>query len=72
MPDPRCPVCGCERFYVKHPDDAFEVYEFECRDGLPVFDPHVDGDEAPEIRADTEAYCNRCAWHDRYETLDSP
>ena len=70
MPDPKCPVCGCERFHVKNPQDAFDVYEFECRDGRPVFDADTDPGEAPEIRAETVAYCNRCAWHDRYDSLE--
>ena len=29
----KCPLCGCVSFYVKDPDDAYETYEFDWRDG---------------------------------------
>jgi hypothetical protein len=31
MKDIECPDCGSRKFYVKDPEDGFEVYEFECR-----------------------------------------
>ena len=27
----KCPQCGCEKFYVKDPDDEYETYEFAWR-----------------------------------------
>jgi predicted nucleic acid-binding Zn ribbon protein len=31
MTQSKCPVCNCEKFHVKNPDDEYDVYEFECR-----------------------------------------
>jgi len=65
----KCPVCGCEKFYVKDPDDEFDCYAFECKEGEICFEPDVDPSEAPGVEDDTETYCNRCAWHDKFRTL---
>ena len=65
----KCPLCGCEEFYVKDPDDEYELYEFTCKDGAVVFQEGVDADGAPPVDDATETYCNRCAWHGRKETL---
>jgi hypothetical protein len=69
MSQSKCPVCGCEKFYVKNPDDEYDIYEFECRDGTVCFEEDLDGDECPEIDAGTETFCNTCAWHDKFEKL---
>lgn len=61
-----CPVCGCQQFYVKDPDDEFEVHEFECRQGQPCFQCPED---APEMKNDTETYCEKCAWHGRFDKV---
>ncbi len=65
MSDSKCPVCGCEEFYVKDPDDEYETYEFTCKDGKVCFDPDVDESDAPEMDENVETYCNRCSWHDK-------
>jgi hypothetical protein len=54
---------------VKDPDDAYETYEFECRDGEICFDAEVDTEACPEVGDDTETYCNACAWHDKFDQL---
>ncbi len=64
-----CPICGCEEFYVKDPEDEYEVYEFSCENGEVCFDPDTDKESAPDIGDETETYCNRCSWHDKLETL---
>lgn len=69
MADSTCPICGCERFYVKDPEDEFECYEFECRQGEICFAPEVDPHAAPAIEAQTETFCNKCSWHDAFERL---
>ena len=69
MSDSKCPVCGCEEFYVKDPDDEYETYEFTCKDGRVCFDPDVDESDAPEMSEDVETYCNRCSWHDKLGTI---
>lgn len=68
MADYKCPLCGCPTFYVKDPDDAFETYVFNSRDGQISFcEP---ADTYPEVLEDTETYCNQCAWHDKYKVLE--
>lgn len=69
MADAKCPLCGCRRFYVKHPDDVYDIYEFECRDGEVCFDAEMDLENCPEINDGTEAFCNACAWHDKFGTI---
>jgi hypothetical protein len=65
-----CPVCGCLHFYIKDPDDEYEIYEFEFKDGKAAFD----GDEgagSAELKDETETYCNRCSWHGRFGDLSN-
>jgi len=31
----KCPVCSCANFYIKDPEDEYETYEFELKDGQP-------------------------------------
>ena len=65
----KCPMCGCEKFYVKDSDDEYEIYEFKCPDGEICFDPNVDESSAPLVKNETETFCNKCAWHDKFEKL---
>jgi hypothetical protein len=69
MTDAKCPVCGSARFYIKDPDDEFECHEFECRGGEICFDPALTTAMAPEIQAQTETFCHKCAWHGAFERL---
>ena len=59
----KCPMCGSLRFFIKDPDDPYETYPVEIKDGQLSFDPEADTDEFPEIQDDTETYCEKCAWH---------
>ncbi|MBT3311159.1 MAG: hypothetical protein HN737_04235 [Desulfobacterales bacterium] len=68
MTQSKCPVCNCTKFYVKNPDDEYETYEFECRDGEICFDEDVDED-CPAVIEGTETYCNACAWHDKFDKI---
>jgi hypothetical protein len=65
----KCPVCKCESFYVKSTEDEFETWEFKCPDGVVCFDDGTDPSEAPEIKSDTETFCQRCAWHGEFSHL---
>ena len=65
----KCPICGCIQFYVKDPDDEYETYEFEFKNGVIRFDDEVRQSEIAEISKETETYCNKCAWHDKFKTL---
>lgn len=58
----KCPICGCEKFYVKNPEDEFETFEFRIADGRVAYEPEaVEG--APEVGGATETFCNKCSWH---------
>ena len=69
MRDGKCPLCGCDSFYIKDPDDAYETYPFSCRDGKAVFNTEVDSTEAPELKDSIESFCQRCAWHGKLSAL---
>ncbi len=69
MRQSKCPLCGCGKFHVKDPDDPYEIYEFECRDGDICFEDDSTDKECPRIGAGTETFCNACAWHGRFDTL---
>lgn len=72
MKERACPVCKCTSFYVKNPRDAFEVFEFRVEEGRVFFDPEEDGEEVPALGVETETYCTRCSWHDRFAALQGP
>jgi hypothetical protein len=59
----KCPVCGCQDFFVKNPEDEFEVYPFDVKDGKVRFDAEVDASQAPAVSERTETFCDKCAWH---------
>jgi hypothetical protein len=65
----KCPICGCEEFYVKDPEDEFEIYDFRCKDGKIFFDEKIEKEKIPDIKDETETHCNRCKWHDKLEKL---
>ena len=63
----KCPTCGSTRFYAKDPDDEYEEYGFALKHGDVVPDPaHAD---AVDIIRQSEAFCERCAWHGRLDDL---
>ena len=39
-----CPYCSSRNFYLKNPDDEYETYEFDFREGKVVF---LEKEEAP-------------------------
>lgn len=69
MTKKKCPVCGCEKFHVKNPDDEYDIYEFECKDGEICFDPDIEECDQPQVLDETHTYCDSCAWHDRFDKL---
>jgi hypothetical protein len=62
-----CPLCGCQEFFVKDPDDEFETYEFSVTSGEVRFG--ADAEAAPEIRETTETFCNKCSWHGKFQEV---
>ena len=71
MVQSKCPACGCMQFYVKNPEDEYDIYEFECRDGEVCFEEGLDADDCPEVTDGTETFCNACAWHDKFDLCAS-
>jgi hypothetical protein len=60
-----CPLCRCKTFYVKDPDDEYEIEEFDCDGDNLVFH----SDPPPDVQSQTEVYCNNCSWHDKFDAL---
>ncbi|MFO8085167.1 MAG: hypothetical protein R6U27_12715 [Desulfobacterales bacterium] len=69
MSKAKCPICSCEEFYVKDPEDEYETYEFRFEDGMVCFESETEENKIDHIGDDTETHCNRCSWHDRLEKL---
>lgn len=65
----KCPDCGCQRFYVKDPEDEFNLFEFDLIDEKIVPIDEENRANALEVQENTETYCDKCAWHDKYKTL---
>jgi hypothetical protein len=65
----KCPVCGSLSFFVKDPDDAYETFEFELKDATIVFDSEAGKSDSPEVKNDTEVFCEKCSWHDKFQEL---
>jgi len=65
-----CPVCRSKKFYVRDPEDEYEIYSFNCREGSMCYDPDVDLSKAPVISDDTETFCNQCTWHGNLRALN--
>ena len=64
-----CPMCGSRRFFIKDPDDPYETYPVEIKAGQLSFDLETNANDVPEIQNDTEAYCEKCAWHGKLEKM---
>ncbi|MCK7512761.1 MAG: hypothetical protein MZV70_57845 [Desulfobacterales bacterium] len=59
-----CPLCGCQEFYVKNPEDEFETFEFSVASGDVRFSADSEDASAPEVQEATETFCNEMllAW----------
>jgi hypothetical protein len=65
----KCPVCGSLNFFVKDPDDEYETFEFALKDDSVVFSPNTDESDSPEVKSETEVFCEKCSWHDKFQEL---
>jgi hypothetical protein len=65
----KCPLCGCQNFFIKSPDDEFETYEFSIAGGEVSFRPDAQDAPVPNVQETTEAFCNRCSWHGEFQEL---
>jgi hypothetical protein len=64
-----CPLCGCQDFFVKNPDDEFETYEFSVASGHVRFNSETAAAPTPEVQESTETFCNKCSWHGAFQQL---
>lgn len=62
-----CPLCGCTTFYVRDPEDAFEIFTFELSHEGPAFEEELDPEQ--ELFPEREVFCNRCSWHGAYAQI---
>jgi hypothetical protein len=65
----KCPICGSLNFFVKDPDDEYETFEFELKDAKIVYNSETDESDSPEVKSDTEVFCEKCSWHDKFQEL---
>jgi hypothetical protein len=59
----KCPLCGCQSFYFKDPDDEFDIFPFDFKENQIFFASEIDTSGIPKLTDETETYCNQCAWH---------
>ncbi|MCP4339764.1 MAG: hypothetical protein GY799_12950 [Desulfobulbaceae bacterium] len=69
MAEMKCPDCGCQSFYVKDPEDQYELFEFELKEGKIIRSEQETDSNPLEVGEETETYCDKCAWHDKFKTL---
>lgn len=69
MAPKKCPDCGSHQFYVKDPEDQYAIFEFDLQEEGIVFSENESGSPPLEVIEETETFCNRCAWHDKFKTL---
>ena len=69
MAETKCPDCGCQSFYIKDPEDQYELFEFELKEGQIISSEKETDSNPLEVGDDTETYCDKCAWHDRFKNL---
>lgn len=65
----QCPDCGSQRFYVKDPEDQYNIFEFEMKEGKIVSSDNPTASIPLEVTEETETFCDRCAWHDKFKIL---
>ena len=62
-------MCGCEHFYVKNPDDEYEMQEFDLQGGEVIFTAEEAEGGRRDIQDETETYCDNCSWHGKFKEL---
>jgi len=67
-----CPVCACERFYVKGQEDEYDIQEFDLLDGEVLFTATETEGNRAEVQDETEIYCDNCSWHGKIKELRNP
>jgi hypothetical protein len=67
----KCPACRSENFYLKDPEDEYEIFPFSINKGSVCFETGTDPSNTPAICADTETFCNQCAWRGKFSSLEN-
>ena len=66
-----CPTCGCRKFYIKDPQDEYEIIEFEYASGGNILvDESTTQETVPSIDETAEIFCDCCAWHGSLKDVD--
>jgi hypothetical protein len=65
----KCPDCGARDFYAKDPDDQYNLTEFTLQEGKIRYLEDKQESERVNVGDETEVFCDRCAWHDKFSTL---
>ena len=65
----KCPACGSESFYTKDPEDQYNIFDFDLKEGKIIFKVEDTESNPPDIVEETETFCKRCAWHDNFRML---
>jgi len=65
-----CPLCRSAKFYIKDPEDEYETHEFELTQDHIRFEDEENMEEVPEVTKECEIFCQRCAWHGPFDSLD--
>jgi hypothetical protein len=60
---------GLESFYTKDPEDQYNFFDFDLKEGKIIFNVEETESNPPDIVEETETFCIRCAWHDKFKTL---
>ena len=69
MTQMKCPACGSQSFYRKDPEDQYNIFEFDLKDGEIISNAEEAESNQPDIVEETETFCKRCAWHDKFKLL---
>jgi len=57
MTQMKCPACGSQSFYTKDPEDQYNIFEFDLKEGKVVFNPEVIESDPPEMVEEMETFC---------------
>lgn len=69
MKNTKCPDCGATAFYVKDPEDQYNICEFTLEQGVVAYRSDMPEAERLPVFKDSEIFCDRCAWHDTLNVL---
>jgi hypothetical protein len=65
----KCPDCGTQFFYVKDPEDQYNISEFSLANGTIEYVGENADEDPIEVFEETEIFCDQCAWHDKFRKL---